>query len=649
MAGALPSSAAASDRASIPDSKPSWATPQAKVADAAPASKLTFRVYLKLRDQAGAEAAARAVSDPSSSAFRHYLTTDQVRAAYAPERRTVDAVRGWLGSAGITVGSVPANNQYVEATGTVDQVQHVFGVNLAKYDVKGAKLRAADRNLSVPATLAPQVLGVVGVDQALNLLKPSHVTSNDTTTKANEGKATTKPTIAPPPDGLRNSTQCSSYWGEKVDTTDPTYGGGFPSPLNYSPCGYQPAQIRSVYGLDQAVNWGFDGRGTTVAIIDAFASPTIYEDASQYAARHDAAHPLRKEQFNQLVFPETDPTQEDACGASGWYGEETLDVEAVHATAPGANILYVGGSDCQDLSLDKALNEVVSKNLAQIVSNSYGNQGEDVPADEVNAFSSIAQQAALEGIGVYFSSGDNGDEVSTIGTASPDFSASSPWVTAVGGTSLGIGKDGKRVFETGWETGRSVLSGGVYTPSAPGAYQYGSGGGTSRLFPEPFYQKGVVPDALAAKNQTGTNRGRVVPDISMLGDPNTGFLVGETQTFPAPEGVHYDEYRIGGTSLSSPLFAGMMAVSDQFTHFRHGFINPWLYKVTSHTPAITDVQHVSQADVRVDFVNGLDATGGLRTTVRSFDYPGLAISTARGYDDVTGLGTPNGFWFLALS
>jgi subtilase family serine protease len=356
---------------------------------------------------------------------------------------------------------------------------------------------------------------------------------------------------------------------------------------------------------------------------------------------------LLQSQFSQHIFP-ANPALEPSnqCDAAGWYGEQTLDVEAAHGLAPGANILYVGGSDCQDMSLDAALNYIVAGHKADIISNSYGNAGEDVPASEVQVFNQISIQAVLQGIGVYFSSGDSGDEVARLGTPSPDFSASAPWITAVGGTSLAVGKDGKRLFETGWETGKSSLTNGAYTPGAPGAYVYGSGGGTSRLFAQPFYQKGVVPDALSTQNQTGTAKGRVVPDISAVGDPNTGFLVGQTQTFP--EGVHYDQYRIGGTSLASPVFAAIMAVADSLDHFHHGFINPVIYKLTANTPAISDVKHADGAVARVDFANGLDASAGLLRSARTFDYPNLTIHTTAGYDNVTGLGTPNGLLFLLL-
>jgi subtilase family serine protease len=640
LAGAAP--AAASSRTPIAGSHPAWATAHNKVADADPAGKLEFRVYLKLRDQAGAEAAAQAVSSPGSATYRQYLSTSAVRQRFGPTASSVSAVRSWLTSAGFRVTEVAANNIYVQATGTVSQAQQAFAVGLGRYRVDGTTVRAADTDLSVPAPLGSVVSGVVGVDQALSLLRPLNIGPGDRVGGART-KAATSPSAVPPPAGFRNAPPCSAFWAQKQDTADPAFGGGFPNPLPYAPCGYKPGQLRDAYGLSKL---SADGSGATVAIVDAFTSPTLYQDAAEYAQRNDPAHPLRASQFSELVFPDNpDLEGPDQCDAAGWYGEQSLDVEAVHAMAPGAHILYVGGADCQDISLDKALNTIVAGNLAQIVSNSYGDLGEDIPKAEVQVFESIAIQAALEGIGLYFSSGDSGDEVGNLGTPSADFSASSPWVTAVGGTSLGIAANGSRVVETGWETGRSALADGTWNPPAPGGYLYGSGGGTSRLFDEPFYQRGVVPTALARQNQKGSKKvGRVVPDISMVGDPNTGMLIGITQTFP--DGVRYGEYRIGGTSLSSPLFAGLVAVADQLDRTRHGFVNPALYQLTSRSGTISDVQHQNNGVVRVDYVNSVDASDGLSTTVRSFDFPGLTIHTTPGYDNVTGLGTPAGAAFL---
>jgi subtilase family serine protease len=639
VAAGLPATAAtANGLATIDQSHPLWATPKAKVADAAASAALTFRVYLKDQNEAGVEAAAAAVSTPNTSTYRQYLTPAQVTATYGPSHAEVDATRAWLSSAGFTIDDVPSNNAYVEVTGTAAQVNSALHTQLGEYTYRGRTLRAPGSDLSVPAGLANTVLSVVGVDESQSLAHPDLAGAGNATNDGIQGAGGSSDTVAPPA-GFRNAEPCGDYYGQKVDTTDPAFDGQH---LTYAPCGYTPSQLRSAYGIDQAADRGLDGRGATVAIVDAFASPTLYSDAAEYAQRNDPAHPLLPSQFSEIVFPPTTGA-ETSCDAAGWYGEQSLDVEAVHAMAPGAKILYLGGSDCNS-GLDKALNTVVAGHLADEVTNSYGYDGEDVPAAEVKTINQIAVHAVLEGIGVYFSSGDNGDEAAVDGHPEADFQASDPWVTAVGGTSLGIDQDGRVVVQTGWQAQKSILTNGAW--GAP-KYQYGAGGGTSVLFNEPFYQRGVVPDALARENQSGNHLGRVVPDVSMLADPNTGFLIGLTQTFS--NGVYYDQHRIGGTSLASPLLAAEMAVADQFAGFHHGFINPALYLFTSHTKAVSDVTTTDVAGVvRTDYLNSEDASAGLVTSVRTFDYQGLTIHTTPGYDNVTGVGTPSGWLFLAL-
>ncbi len=294
----------------------------------------------------------------------------------------------------------------------------------------------------------------------------------------------------------------------------------------------------------------------------------------------------RRLAIQQVVAPGTynHPERGLLQDPQGWYGEETLDVEAVHGMAPAAKIVYVGAPNSfQDL--DAALNHVVDQHLASIVTNSYGWNSELLPPGYVKPFNDILMQGAAEGIGIYFSSGDNSDESHTVGYVTADFPASSPWVTAVGGTSLAVGKNNSYLFETGWGTARSSWTGTDWNPPAPGTWVYGGGGGVSQLFPEPDYQKGVVPNSVF---KTQGRTGRAVPDISIDGDPNTGYLVGQTQTFPDGT-VKYSEYRLGGTSLSSPLMAGIMALADQAAGTPHGFVNPVLYANVAGTSGVHDV------------------------------------------------------------
>ena len=314
--------------------------------------------------------------------------------------------------------------------------------------------------------------------------------------------------------------------------------------------------------------------------------------------------------------------------------------------APGARIVYVGALTDSDNDLDAAMNWVVEHHAAQIISNSYGDAGEDVTPDLIKAETAMFLQAACEGIGVYFSSGDEGDEIADLGYRTVDWPTSSPWVTAVGGTSLGVGAHNNYLFETGWGTTKSALVDGVWTPDLPGDYLYGSGGGTSQIMGEPWYQFRVVPKAIS--QYFSSTPGRAVPDVAMVGDPNTGMLEGETQTFS--DGVYYDTYRIGGTSVSCPMFAGLMALADQRAGRAHGFANPVFYRLAG-SRAFRDIvnPHGTVAVVRSDFDNGENAVDGVTFSVRTMNQTGT-LHTLRGYDDVTGVGSPNGADFLrALS
>jgi subtilase family serine protease len=602
---------AASPKAALAGSAPTWAKAANFKSATSNSEQIGFRVYLNWRDVAGAKALAQAVSDPASPSYGHYLTPAQFRQRFSPTAADLKAVRTWLADQGFSLVYTPANGHYVAAEGTVAQAEAAFGAQLNEYVVQGKTLRAPAASLSVPASLAGVVAGVVGVDESSSLVHPYIIKD------------------APPSPGFRNAPPLSNYWAEPEFLSPYGYPNGFAAfgtavTAPWATKGHTPAQIKGAYGIS-----GYDGAGQTVAIIDAYASPTILHDVNEWSVRRGLPT-MTNAQLVQVVAPGTyRRPQNPAQDPQGWYGEETLDVEAVHGMAPAAKIVYVGSpNNYQDM--DAAMNHVVDRHLASIVTNSYGFSTEALPKGQIKPFQQTLIQAAAEGIGVYFSSGDNGDETTNMGYTTVDWPASSPWVTAVGGTALAVDQSNTRVFETGWGTANYNVDPATGDLTGTG-WLYGAGGGVSKLFAQPSYQTDAGM----------TLAGRGVPDVAALGDPQTGYLVGQTQTFP--DGASYDEYRIGGTSLSSPIFAGLMALAQQKAGKEFGFANPLFY---ANADAFTDILPVKTAVARRNFVNGIDAADGTADKIRTFDdYSGSTTqSTGPGWDNVTGLGVPNGIF-----
>jgi subtilase family serine protease len=606
-------------RATLPGSAPSWANAHNRVGSVDPNGDVGFRVYLRWNDAAGATALARAVSDPHSSSYGKFLTPAQFRSRFAPTQAQVGAVQSWLRSQGFSVQYTPQNHHYVSAEGTVAQAAAAFGVSFGMYKVNGLTVRSPSSNVSVPSSLSGVVAGVVGLDDSARFVHTDSISGD-----------------APPSPAFVNAPPCSTYWGEKHATGLPNpYGAGA---LPFVPCGYTPRQVKGAYGIS-----GGDGAGQTVAIIDAYASPTIAADVNQWSTNRGLPT-LKPNQLTQVVAPGTyrvpqNPRQDP----QGWYSEETLDIEAVHGMAPAANIVYVGAPN-NYRDLDAALNTVVDRHLASIVTNSYGYPTELLPPGYIKPVEDTIVQGVIEGIGIYFSSGDNSDESLVVGYTTADWPASSPFVTAVGGTSLAVGASNNYLFETGWGTKRSIFNGTTWKPAPPGTWLYGAGGGVSRIFAEPSYQQGVVPASVfTAQGRAG----RAVPDIGAVGDPNTGYLIGFTQTFPDGT-AKYSEYRIGGTSLSSPLIAGIMALANQAAGRTLGFVNPVLY-AKAGSAAYHDVVSPSStvAAVRNDYVNQVDASDGITTSLRTMNQT-LSLQTTPGWDDVTGVGTPTSAFLSAI-
>ncbi len=249
------------------------------------------------------------------------------------------------------------------------------------------------------------------------------------------------------------------------------------------------------------------------------------------------------------------------------------------------------------------------------------------------------QQGALEGIGFFAASGDIGDGKLFTGRVQTDYPASDPDVTAVGGTSTAIGPQGHIEWQTAWGTRELRLSNNDrrWLPAGPFG---GSGGGFSRLFPRPAYQDGVVPG--------GARGGRAVPDVAMDADPTTSMLVGLTEQFAG--GPAYGERRAFGTSLACPLMAGIEALATQAAHHRLGLVNPTIYSLARRRPAVfSDVtaSHTGTGNVWPVYDTGVPGSG---TTYFVFTFGhDLGLSAAPGWDDATGLGSPNGRYLSAFA
>ncbi len=159
-------------------------------------------------------------------------------------------------------------------------------------------------------------------------------------------------------------------------------------------------------------------RGITVAIVDAYASSTLYHDVHEWSEHNDPGEILGSSHFTEDVAKHFNEVE--ACEASGWSIEQTLDVESVHSTAPGAHILFVGTKNCE-ASLYKAIQTLVDEHLADVISNSWTGYGyeQTTPAAENAAFDNVLLMAAGTGVGVQFSAGDEGDDFSVQGNYAP--------------------------------------------------------------------------------------------------------------------------------------------------------------------------------------------------------------------------------------
>jgi subtilase family serine protease len=371
---------------------------------------------------------------------------------------------------------------------------------------------------------------------------------------------------------------------------------------------YQPAQFEKAYDLTPLFSRGIDGRGETIAIVDAFGSPTIVNDLHVFDTTFGLPDPPSLKIIAPAgPVPAFDPTNDDMVG---WAEETTLDVEWSHVFAPGANILLVETpvSETEGVTgfpeIVKAENYVINHNMADVISQSFGATENTFPsaASLLNLRSAFINAYAHH-VTVLGASGDTGAtdyqlNLSDLYTYRVDsWPSTDPLVTSVGGTQLTLDDAGNRLApDVVWNDG------------------YGAGGGgVSSVFSRPGFQDGV-------RNVVGGRRG--TPDVSLSAAVD-GAVVFYYTFLPGHEGYHL----VGGTSESTPEFAGIVAMADQVAHHRLGLINGQLYDLLRGRPS-------GIVDVTIG-----NNTFGPFTNSDGNTYTVVGYNARPGYDLASGVGT----------
>jgi subtilase family serine protease len=376
-----------------------------------------------------------------------------------------------------------------------------------------------------------------------------------------------------------------------------------------SPACYGPDQLRTAYEFQSYSNEGYTGAGRTVVIIDAFDNPYLASDLSLYSKLWK----LAPASFTKILMPGTPPFDFTSAAQVNWSGESSLDVQSVHAFAPGAKIVYLGAASDSDADILAAQQYAINNNLGDVISMSFG-EGESCVAPGIESAQHQAfVKAQAKRITLIASAGDDGAAQPGCNPGDPNFlSASSPaadpLVTAIGGTNLVANlKTGAYKSETAWS---DAFSDGCLSPNL-GC----SGGGFSNIYDRPSYQA----------NTPGTIAGhRGVPDLALNAGIDGGTLihwgVGDVVLQGDVPNDPFSAWLFGGTSVGSPEFAGMIAAADQIAGYRLGSLNTTLYFLGNKN-LITPYFH--------DITVGNNNQAGI---------PGY--NAAPGWDPVTGFGSP---------
>jgi subtilase family serine protease len=650
--------------------------------------EMNLTAVLKLHNRAEFDQVVEELYNPASPRYHQWLT-DKDFERYAPTAQEYETVKNEFARQGFKIVSEDPTRLTLRVHGTAATIEKAFNTELNNYSYNGHTYQANARDAHLSGPAGDLIDAVAGIERHQSHPKLSYVINPVTGKQATKKLLTTKEDLAAFAASLTDtpltwsSTPLSlTTPGASLPTAKYT---GYQYAANGDTGGFTPAQLQSHYGLP--ISQGsttYNGAGQTIALVEGYGYPNAEADANAAVALWNSVDPslnlpkLTSANF-EVIYPEGQPLDPNAGELTGWNVEIALDIQSTHAIAPGAKILVVASSGQDNEDQLASLTHIISKKLANVVSDSWGNDDEILSGqDEETAFSDVLETAISKGISLQFSSGDSGDLGLGTPVGSVGVPANSPYVTAVGGTSVlnnpNATGDESPWIVTGWGNNLVFLYDyGVEDP-LEGYYFGGAGGGESQYFPRPAWQDSLPHDL-------GT--GRLVPDVAALADPYTGFALVVTEGT-----TKYGEV-IGGTSLASPVFSAIWAIADEYNGAPLGQAARAVAKLTSASD-IADVVPPSSALNTDDVAGSISDSSGkhnyTRTTLythainedtgeapvslysqgsflsaiwpianaKGVDVEYIAVSfgtdssltVTKGWDNVTGWGEPNGLPFI---
>ncbi len=601
---------------------------------------MTVQVALQPRNASGLARSLQAMYTPDGTNYHHWLAAGQFDAQYSPPATERDAVADLLRQAGLTL-QASFSPFLVQATGSSQQVSAAFHTTLQTYrDKQGTAYYQSSSPVLLPASMAGYVQGVTGLTNTIRDRSGAERV-NEVGRPAGSGSSKTTKCETPYP----TVAQMFRY----ANTLELQYGYGDGPGCS----GLTPSQTNSLYGAPDA---GAPGKGKAVTIAVFELSAYQHSDINTWARTfYGPGYKAPLIDVNILGGP-LDPQcpAGDTCppNSNGYSGdiEVDADIETQLAMAPDVKNLIVYNAP-NDVTGQTALAEyaaIANADRAESISSSWATCENDVTAGYVQAENTIFEQMAMQGQSMFGAEGDTGafsclrsDGTRIVNVLDP---ASQPWVTSVGGTSFETDNPGHNQqpsYPAGVESVWNVDSLCSTAPASPATDYYAGffwcefsgagGGGSSHWWGRPSYQRGPGVNNPYSATSNGTTHCALAqsrtpcredPDISANADeftPYAEYCTGNDRTAFSTCASSPGWFGIGGTSLSSPLWSGIIADRDSFQGYRSGNINPSLYLLFNQAPQV--YFH--------------DITGRRQTTIDNGLFP-----VTSGYDEATGIGTP---------